>query len=223
MKYTIDSKKVKALLFDWDGTLVDTEALQHAANVRFFNELKINYVSLEEQVYLYGGQGFKPIYEKLLGPITDEELDKIKTVRRTYFIELLNKHGIEEVTGVLKLIKNAHKMKIKLAIVTGASKKSFAEAVSRSKVPIRLFEAVVNREDYLDGKPHPQPFLIGASKLGVDPKECVVFENAPNGIRSAIAAGMDFVALTTNLPEERFKEIDPNAKTIKDFTEVKIV
>lgn len=221
--YTIDSKKVNAILFDFDGTLVDTEAHQHAAHIKIFSERGINYISLEEHLIQYGGRGFREIYEKLLGPLSEEEFEEIKAKRRGYFVKLIEKNGIKSIKGSLNFISKAVKLGLKLGIVTGGSKKTNDQTVRVSKIPIELFKTIVYQDDYSIGKPDPEPYLIGAKNLRVKPEDCLVFEDAPNGVRSAIAAGMDYFALTTNLPEERFKEIDPTAKTIQDFTEVKIV
>lgn len=220
LKFSISPSNYKAFLFDWDGTLVDTEIHQHAAHTKFFSEMGITYFSLEEHILKYGGRGFKIIYEELLGPMEEEEFEEIKTKRRKYFVELIGKNGVDSVKGVINFLQEAIRARLKLGIVTGSSKKTHDQTVHVSDIPIQLFETIIYQDDYKVGKPHPEPYLLAAKRLGIKPEECLVFENAPNGVLSAINAGMDYFALTTNLSEKHFKKINPKAKIIKDFTQI---
>jgi HAD superfamily hydrolase (TIGR01509 family) len=70
------------------------------------------------------------------------------------------------------------------------------------------FQIIVTREDCVNGKPHPEPFLRAAEGLGLPPERCVVVEDTPGGIRAAKAAGMRCVAVTHSCPEDSLREAD---------------
>jgi beta-phosphoglucomutase len=82
----------------------------------------------------------------------------------------------------------------------------------------RHFDAVVGAADVKQGKPHPDVFLKAAEKLGVNPADCIVFEDAPMGVEAARRAGMRAVVITTTLPAEAFEEFDNVIAIIKDYT-----
>ncbi len=220
--YKIDSRKIKALLFDFDGTLVQTEIHQYAAYARFFKELGKDFYTLEEYVKEHGGQNMRAVYTQFMGPASDEVIEKARITRRKYYAENLEKHGVTSINGAVDIIHEAHLKKLKIAIVTGATRKTFKETFSRSDIP-DIFHAVINAEDYTNPKPHPEPYLNAAKKLNVKPSECIIFEDALNGVKSAIEAGIDYFALTTNTPAQKFQQLDPDAKTIQDFTQIEIV
>lgn len=120
-------------------------------------------------------------------------------------------------------IKKYHARGFKLALVTGTSRHE-----AKKLLPKELwdcFDVTVCGSDVQNGKPHPEPYLKALTKLKVLPKEALVFENAPFGIRSAKAAGLSCIALETSLPASyltgadavfsSFKEIESKVKFIK--------
>jgi beta-phosphoglucomutase len=70
------------------------------------------------------------------------------------------------------------------------------------------FEAIITGHDVTEGKPSPQVFLVAAQRLGADPKNCVVFEDAVAGVKAAKSAGMHCVAITSSNPREKLAEAD---------------
>lgn len=99
--------------------------------------------------------------------------------------------------GVQEFLKAARAKALGLALVTSSTR-----ALVRQALPgevVESFQVVITSEDVSRHKPHPEPYLTAARRLGVSPEECVVIENAPAGIASARAAGMTCIALTTTL------------------------
>uniref|UniRef100_UPI0025DF51E0 HAD family hydrolase n=1 Tax=Sphaerotilus sp. TaxID=2093942 RepID=UPI0025DF51E0 len=82
-----------------------------------------------------------------------------------------------------------------------------------------LVDAVTSPADGLRGKPHPDIFLEAARRMGVDPAQCLVFEDAPLGIEAARNGGMAAVVLTTTLPADAFSGYDNVRQSIADFTD----
>lgn len=95
---------------------------------------------------------------------------------------------------------------LKTAIVTGSIKPNLEWTLDDEERA--LFDLLLTSEYYNKSKPHPEPFLNAAKNLELDPSECLVVENAPLGIRSAKAAGMVCLAITTTLPQEDLQEAD---------------
>jgi beta-phosphoglucomutase-like phosphatase (HAD superfamily) len=87
---------------------------------------------------------------------------------------------------------HAHHGKIPFAVVSGSPRASVKKTLGVLGL-LDLFPVIVGAEDTPKGKPHPDPFLLAAKKLGVDPKKCLVFEDGELGIKSAEAAGMKWV------------------------------
>jgi sugar-phosphatase len=79
-----------------------------------------------------------------------------------------------------------------------------------------LFDSIVGEEDAERGKPDPQAFLLAAEKLGVQPAECVVIEDAPEGIAAGKAGGMRCIGVTTTRPAERLQEADLVVESLED-------
>jgi len=116
--------------------------------------------------------------------------------------------------------------KTKWSVVTSASNKSsnpFAtQALRRAGILIPA-AGIVASNDVSQGKPYPAPFLAGALKCGVDPKNCLVVEDAPSGLHSGRAAGSLTLAVCTSLPRATILECDANPNYIvSDLTKVKI-
>ena len=105
------------------------------------------------------------------------------------YLELLP--GLRAVPDVLDVIEE-HRGKLPFAIVSGSPRSGIDATLSLLKLEDR-FDAIVGQEDYVHGKPDPEPFLAAATTLGAPPEKCLVFEDADAGIESARRAGMRFV------------------------------
>jgi HAD superfamily hydrolase (TIGR01509 family) len=104
---------------------------------------------------------------------------------------------------VCRRLKDGGKL---LAMVTGSPREEVRRFLTGGQ--IELFDAIVSRDDVKHGKPHPEPFLAALEKLDLSPKEAIVVENAPLGIRAAKAAGILTLALSSTLPPEELHEAD---------------
>ncbi|MGP3684876.1 HAD-IA family hydrolase [Streptomyces sp. IBSNAI002] len=176
----------EALLFDNDGTLVSSMESVHRCWTRWAREYEI---SEEEfaRVELHGRPAAEIIAELLPAGVRAEALARIETLE------------VEDVAGGVVLLPGTKDLLSALpagrwAVVTSATR-PLAEA--RLREAGIDFPEMVAAEDITRGKPDPEPFLLAARRLGVDPARCVVFEDAPAGLAAGRAAGMRTVALTT--------------------------
>ena len=139
-------------------------------------------------------------YKKTFTPQVGMRILKDK---ETYFKKIVKERYVP---GTRTLLKRLHQMGFKLALVTGTSKHELHRILPSHLYD--LFDVIVTGNDVKNGKPHPEPYLKAIDKLGIKPREAVVIENAPFGIRSAKAAGLKCLALETSLPKKYLKGAD---------------
>lgn len=188
MKLTLPEGPFKAFLFDCDGTIVDSMPLHYVGWKRALDEWGATFT--EEQFYGWGGMPVTGVISRLneeqgLSMPVDEVADR----KEGFYYELLN-----ELQAIPEVLEHIHASygEMKFAVVSGSTRDSVVRSLQQLHLLDR-FEVLVCAGDYEKGKPDPEPFLLAASKLGVKPEECLVFEDAETGIQSAKAAGMAWV------------------------------
>ncbi|OKI20882.1 haloacid dehalogenase [Streptomyces sp. CB03911] len=188
MMLSLPPGEFDAYLFDCDGTVADSMPLHFLAWRQALGEWGCELS--EELFYAWGGRAVPDI-------ITDLNADRglampvavVADRHLELYQEMLPK--LAAVPGVLEHIEDAHG-RIPFAIVSGSSRTSVTASLTTLGLLDR-FEVMVCDGDYPRPKPAPDPFLLAARRLGVDPGRCLVFEDADNGVRAAQAAGMAWV------------------------------
>ena len=175
----------KAYLFDCDGTVADSMPLHYLAWRQALDEWECKFS--EERFYELGGVPIIEIIERL-GREQGIEMPvaRVATRKEELYYELLPK--LQAVPEVVEHIELQHG-RIPFAVVSGSTRES-VEASLRTIGLLAKFETLVCAGEYANSKPHPEPFLIAAEKLGVPPAACLVFEDTRMGIEAATAAGM---------------------------------
>jgi beta-phosphoglucomutase len=195
----------KAFLLDFDGVIAETlPSHMYAWQQACRDE---NFDSHEMTVRLNEGTKAWQICMAMANhrgvEISQEKATSISDMKNQIFRSTNRAQLYPQITDLINFAKtNA----IKLAIVTGTSTANLKSVISHNL--FSEFDYVVADENTPNGKPAPDPFLIGAKNLGVLPKECIVVENAPLGIEAAKAAGTFCVALETTLPREHLSKAD---------------
>ncbi|MGI4755560.1 MAG: HAD family hydrolase [Janthinobacterium lividum] len=178
----------RAYLFDLDGTVADTMPQHYRA---WTAALAAHGAALsEDQFYKWGGVPPLRVAEQLresFGYTFDPEA--LVADKEARF--LAGVADVKPIASVLAHIVEAHG-RIPLAIVSGSPRDNVERTLAALGLADR-FAVTVCAEDYLQGKPHPEPFLTAAALLGVSPEDCLVFEDADAGIAAAEAAGMQWV------------------------------
>ena len=196
MKLALPEGDFKAYLFDCDGTIVDSMPLHYTAWKRILDEYDCPFP--EEQFYSWGGMPIREIFDtlnRLHGlSMPTEELASRK--EQHYKASL---HALQAVPEILHHIHESHG-RIPFAVVSGSTYDSVTHSLSTLGLLDR-FETLVCAGDYTHAKPHPEPFLVAAERLGVAPQDCLVFEDTQMGIDAATAAGMASVKVPQ--PHER--------------------
>lgn len=206
---------VKAIIFDMDGVLTDSEPLINAAAVAMFRERGLivqpedflPFVGTGENRYIGG------VAEKY-GFALDIELAK----KRTYEIYLdLVPRQLRAFPGAQELVRNCQRAGLQTAVASSADLIKIEANLRQIGLPPDTWHAIVSAEDATHKKPAPDLFLAAARKLELPPADCVVIEDAVNGIHAAKAAGMRCVAVAQTFPAKQLAAADlvrPNIASV---------
>lgn len=182
---------LKAVIFDMDGVIIDSEPIHKKVEKRIFKKLGVNISEEEHNSYI--GMTSKGMWNEIKvrhnfqKSFSVEELIEMEVKN---YIELLqSSRNIDPINGVVEFIDELHKNHIKLAIASSAVRKSIETVVKMFELE-KYFEIRISGEDIKKGKPAPDIFLMAARNLGVKPKDCIVVEDSKNGVYAAKEAGM---------------------------------
>lgn len=184
---------LKAVLFDMDGVIVDTEPLHRKAYFKMFEEIGIN---VSEALYTsFTGQSTLEICQTLVDTFalaqTPQTLVAVKRKHFKYLFE--NDTSLQLLPGVLDLIKDYHQNGITLVLASSASIDNIKRIFTRFNLD-PYFVAKLSGADLAKSKPHPEIFLKAAEAAGQPTTNCMVIEDSTNGIKAAKAAGIYCVA-----------------------------
>ena len=208
--------KIRAVIFDMDGVLTDSEPLINAAAVAMFKE---NGLVVQPDDFLpFVGTG-EERYVSGVAEKYDFPLDGPAAKRRTYEIYLnLVPSRLEAFPGVLELVDACRSAGLLVAVASSADEIKVRANLEKIELPMKFWDAVITGEAVKNKKPAPDIFLTAAKGLGVQPMECVVVEDAVNGVQAAKAAGMRCVAVAQTFPSDRLREADVSRNRIEDVT-----
>ncbi len=180
-------RPVKAVVFDMDGLLVDSEVVYCEALTAQAAEMGYE-LTLPVLKTMIGTTwaGSSEILRAHFGPAFDTVMLRDRSVERFYE---LAKAKIALKSGVLELLEHLEAAAIPRAIATSSQRRDVEHHLHGHGLWER-FQAIVAHGDYARGKPHPDPYLTAAERLGMDPAECLALEDSHNGVRAAAAAGM---------------------------------
>lgn len=203
---------LKAVIFDVDGVLIRSMEKHFEAYRAAFRPYG---VEIEQpEVFTNEGRGSRDVAVAVSTArrmdLSDAELDAIAKAKQRIFESF---GPMPKYPGVDELIARLHARGLKLAMVTGTSRVNIQ---NHFRDWIRHFDVVVTADDVKRTKPDPEPYLRAVEKLGVAKDEAIVVENAPLGIRSAKAAGLRVIAVTSTNPPDVLKDADVIAEKLAD-------
>lgn len=179
-----------AVIFDLDGVLIDSEALQYKAYSEVLARFGVT-VSLEEYAAHWIAAGRGPEYAVRTYALQMHP-DELRTLKHPVYHEMLRREAALMPGAVAALVRlQPH---FPLALATNSNRQDVAYVMERFDLR-RFFTAIVTREDYKRAKPHPDAFVTAATQLGVTPDTCVVVEDAHRGVLAARRAGAAVVAV----------------------------
>lgn len=185
----------KAALFDLDGVIFDTEPQYTVFWGSQCRQYHPEHPGLEHEIK---GSTLDQIFDRWwAGPL---ESERAAVTRRLDEFEA--QMSYDYIDGLQDFLADLRRHSIKTAIVTSSNRQKMDSVYrSRPELPF-VFDAILTSEDFTESKPSPQCYLRAANRLGVEPGECVVFEDSFNGLRSGRSAGMYVVGLATTNSRE---------------------
>lgn len=192
----------KAVLFDMDGVIVDSEPRHQQAFKEVFKDIGFGDThGMDFDAYL--GKSDRLLWEDFITKHQpNQTLQDLLDWRQNRFIEIINREK-PLFEGIPELVADLHS-RIPIAVASG-SLHPVIDAVLKLQDLRQYFSAVVSSSDVPQGKPAPDIFLRAAEKLEVDPKDICVIEDSEAGIEAGIRAGMHVIAITNSLPSEKLQ------------------
>ncbi|MEI6521731.1 MAG: HAD family phosphatase [bacterium] len=193
--------KVKdmAVIFDMDGVIVDTTEGHYLSFVQMGKE--IGYEMSRERFKFIFGMHNNDIFPLLLGhKLSQSECDKLSNRKEELFRNII-RGNVSALPGVIKLIPALKKAGFKIALGTSTAPENVELVLTDLKL-MPYFDGMATAIDVVRGKPDPQVFLIAAKRVGIEPSQCVVIEDAVAGVQAALSAGMKAIGVTINHSRE---------------------
>jgi HAD superfamily hydrolase (TIGR01509 family) len=207
--------RIRAVIFDMDGVLTDSEPLINAAAIAMFGEKGLVVQPKDFLPFVGAGE------DRYIGGVAEKyhfPLDLPAAKHRTYEIYLgLVPSQLEVFPGVHQLLLACRQAGLRIAVASSADRIKVIANLQKIDLPVESWDAVVTAEQVEHKKPMPDIFLSAAQNLGVDPSACVVVEDAVNGVQAAKAAGMRCIAVAQTFPPELLREADLVRDTIADI------
>ncbi len=191
----------KALIFDMDGTIVDNMRYHNEGWALFFAAKGIPF-DLEGFFERTAGRTNREILRGYFPGHDDAALDALGEEKEGFYRQAYAPH-VAPLPGLLDLMEAAERRGVPMAVGTAAPPGNVAVVLDGLRIRGR-FRTVVSPSQGYRGKPHPDMFLAAAERMGVDPADTLVFEDAPLGVEAAANAGMKAVAILTMLKAEDF-------------------
>jgi len=194
---------IKGVIFDLDGVIVSTDECHYQGWKRLADEEGIEFTR-EDNMRLRGVsrmQSLEFLLEKAPRKYTDEEKQEMAARKNNYYRELLKDITPRDILpGAMEIMEELKRRNIKIAV--GSSSKNTPRILQRIGLD-DYFDAVSDGNDIKRGKPDPEVFLIAAQRLSLDPRECLVIEDAKAGIEAALAGNMKAVGVGAAQDDER--------------------
>ena len=195
--------KYKAILFDMDGVLIESEFLMRHAAIQALAEYGIT--ARHEDFLEFTGMG----EDKFVGGVAEKHglryTFDMKERAYDYFGQQV-KELAHVPEGVKEMLMKLHEMGFVMAVCSAADLRKVCYNIQAIGVDESIFSALVTGSDVERKKPFPDIYLEGARRIGMNPEDCLVIEDAISGIQAAHAAGMDAVGVPTTFSKEELME-----------------
>jgi len=198
---------IKAVIFDMDGVLTDSEPVINVAAIAGLKEYGVNAVPEDFEQFVGMGE------DKYIGGVAEKYgvAYVLEMKKRVYEIYLEILPGlIHSFTGVHELLHKLREGEIPMAVASSADRVKVKANLEAIEVDLGWFDAIVVGEDVANKKPAPDTFLCAADKLGMAPAECCVVEDALHGVQAAKAAGIRCVAVEQSFSADLLRQAEPD-------------
>lgn len=197
---------LSCIIFDMDGTITLTEQLHFKAFSEVFCVHGVSDFTFEEEQTKYAGSGSRNIFTKVFlergKAVLPEEIEKCVSEKRELYKKIVQESEIPVVAGVKEFVEKLDKRGLKRIIATGNSDLDAVRFILKKVGLAQAFPDILSISEVARGKPFPDVFIEAVKRMGCDKNECVVLEDAINGVKAAKAAGIRCIALATTTKAE---------------------
>lgn len=208
---------MKAVIFDMDGVIIDSEPIHFYVDQLVFNNvlgMTVTHEYLEKYVGMTNPDMWRDVIDEYgLSRTIDELIDYQLAMK----LNMLNETDMKPINGIPELLKSLSDHHIPMGIAS-SSPRPFIECVLNKFNILEVFDVVVSGEEVPNGKPAPDVYLEAASTLDIPPSECVVIEDARNGVTAAKRAGMKCVGYQN--PNSGNQDLSLADKIVQSLTEL---
>lgn len=210
------------LIFDVDGVIADTESVNARASIKAFEDLLglrgVTRPDFKEGLGRGSAEYVKAAARVHNVDLTEEQVESLTEARQRNFLALLAQDPLPAFPGVIALIDAARKdAGFAMAIATSSTREKSGAVLRSAGVPFEEMPWITG-DDISRKKPDPEVFLTAANRLGIEPGNCVVIEDAPNGVAAARAGGFRCIAVTNSVPAEELADADRVVGTLEEVS-----
>ncbi len=200
-------KDIKAILFDMDGVLVDSEHVILEAAMLGLKEFGVTSKPEDHVPYIGAGE------DRYIGCVAEKYgvPYRMEIKQRVYDIfDNIVEDRIKVFKDVVPTLETLRDKGYKLALASSADRRKVLSSLSAAKIPTELFNVLLSADEVVNKKPDPEVYLLAAKKLGLPNEQCIVVEDAVNGVKAGKAAGSKTIAVTTSFDKETMKAEAPD-------------
>lgn len=212
MSALLGDRDFAAVLFDLDGTLVDSTAVVERSWATWAGEFGVDPAALV---------GFHGVPAGAIVPTLLEAAQQAVAIQRIVDLEIGDTEGVVALPGAIDALTEVADGGARHAIVTSCIRPLYAVRMDAARLTPP--DTSVTADEVTHGKPAPDPYLLGAERLGVDPADCLVVEDAPNGLRSAKEAGCTTLAVVSTATREELETSGLADAVVESLAEVRFV
>jgi HAD superfamily hydrolase (TIGR01509 family) len=207
---------VKAVIFDMDGVIVDSEPIESLAWEKILIEYRKKPIYRHSGlIHEVGAEDFNEIISR--HDLSGENIEEIRIKKRSFFEEIILKDATL-LTGMAALLEKLKKQKIKLAVASSRNERQVKIVIDRLGLT-KYFGAIVGYSEKLRRKPSPDIFLAAAAKLKIAPSLCVVIEDSESGVLAGKNAGMKVIAVPNKYTAHQdFSKADKVVNNLSEIT-----
>jgi len=214
---------IKAIIYDMDDLMVNSDPLHAIAWERLLKNFNHKFSDLPEELRSkFTGMRVIDICKEIIDTLElNTDLESFYNKRIQLFLEII-KNELEAMPGLIESLKLFKSNNFKIALASSGAKQYIDLVLERFNIS-QYFDVIISGDCVQTGKPDPETYIVASEKLGYRPEECVVLEDAKNGIESAINAGCKCIAIVNpNTPPQDHSKADMILNSLQEITLEKI-
>ena len=193
----------KAVIFDMDGVIIDSEPLHEKAQRVVFSQYQL---TVPSSIFsAFKGQSEEDVFEHVVQEYADNRLEASELIALKHEVYSGLMGDLQLIAGARSFIERLVRRRTRLGLTTSATRRDQERSFALFDLHA-YFDVVVTCDDVVQPKPNPEPYLTTAKRLAVTPATCLVIEDSINGVLSARGAGCTVAGLATSFSTERLLE-----------------